>query len=51
MKIRPLVTEYALSIKLVGGTSSPHSVNLDAYFGHSQSYFDIQNLRLVTLYL
>ena len=51
MKIRPLVTEYALSIKLVGGTSSPHSVNPDAYFGHAWSYFDIQNLRLVTLYL
>ena len=44
IKIRPLVTEYALTIKLVGGT---HSFNPYAYFGHSRSYFDIQNLRLV----
>jgi hypothetical protein len=51
MKIRPLVTEYALSIKLVGGTSSSHSVNPDAYFGHSWSYFDIQNLQSVILYI
>ena len=51
IKIRPLVTEYALMIKLVGGTSSAHSFNPDAYFGHSWSYFDIQNLRLVILYL
>jgi hypothetical protein len=51
IKIRPLVTEYALSIKLVGGTSSSHSFNPHAYFGHSWFYFDIQNLRLVTLYL
>ena len=51
IKIRPLVTEYALMIKLVDGTSSAHSLNPDAYFGHSWSYFDIQNLRLVILYL
>ena len=51
IKIRPLVTEYALMIKLVDGTSSTHSFNPYAYFGHSWSYFDIQNLRLVILYL
>jgi hypothetical protein len=45
------VTEYALMIKLVGGTSSAHSFNPYAYFGHSWSYFDIQNLRLVIIYL
>jgi hypothetical protein len=44
IKIRPFVTEYALTIKLVGGTSSAHSFNPYAYFGHSWSYFDIQNL-------
>ena len=37
-------------IKLVGGTSSDHSINPYAYFGHSWSYFDIQSLRLVILY-
>ena len=51
IKIRPLVTEYALMIKLVDGISSAHSFNPYAYFGHSWSYFDIQNLRLVILYL
>jgi len=51
IKIRLLVTEYSLRIKLVGGTSSDHSFNPYAYFGHSWSYFDIQNLRLVILYL
>ena len=51
IKIRPLVTEYALTIKLVDGTSSAHSFNPYAYFGHSWSYFDIQNLRLVILYV
>ena len=51
IKIRPLVTEYALMIKLVDGTSSTHSFNPYTYFGHSWSYFDIQNLRLVILYL
>jgi hypothetical protein len=50
IKIRPLVTEYALMIKLVDGTSSAHSFNSYAYFGHSWSYFDIQNLRLVIIY-
>ena len=50
IEIRPLVTEYALMIKLVDGTSSAHSFNPYAYFGHSWSYFDIQNLRLVILY-
>ena len=30
IKIRPLVTEYALTIKLVGGTSSTHSFNPDS---------------------
>jgi hypothetical protein len=50
IKIRPLVTEYALMIKLVDGTSSAHSFNPYAYCGHSWSYFDIQNLRLVILY-
>ena len=35
--------------KLVGGNSA-HSFNPDAYFGHSWSYFDIQNLRLAILY-
>ena len=39
IKIRSLVTEYALMI------------NPNAYFGHSWSYFDIQNLRLLILYL
>ena len=39
IKIRPLVTEYALMINLVDGTSSAHSFNPDAYFGHSLSYF------------
>ena len=42
IKIIPLMTEYALMIKLVGGTT--HSFNPYAYFGHSWSYFDIQNL-------
>ena len=51
IKIRPLVTEYALMIKLVDGTSSAHSFNPYAYFGHLWSYFDIQNLRLVILYI
>ena len=51
IKIRPLVTEYAFMIKLVDGTTSAHSFNPDAYFGHSWSDFDIQNLRLVILYL
>jgi hypothetical protein len=44
IKIRPLVTEYALMIKLVDGTSSAHSFNPYAYFSHSWSYFDIQNV-------
>ena len=47
IKIRSLVTKYALTIKLV---SSVHSFNPYAYFGHS-SYYDIQNLRLVILYV
>ena len=51
IKIRPLVTEYALMIKLVDGTSSAHSFNPYAYFSHSWSYFDIQNLWLAILYL
>ena len=51
IKIRPLVTEYALMIKLVDGTSSAHSLNPCAYFDNSWSYFDIQNLRLVILYI
>ena len=51
IKIRPLVTEYALTIKLVDGTSSAHSFNPYAYFGHSWSYFDIKNLQLIILYL
>ena len=51
IKIRPLVTEYALTIKFVDRTSSAHSFNPYAYFGHSRFYFDIQNLRLVILYI
>ena len=51
IKIRQIVNEYALMIKLADGTSSSHSLNPDAYFGHSWSYFDVQNLRLVILYL
>jgi len=51
IKIRPLVTEYALMIRLVDGTSSAHLFNPYAYFGHLWSYFDIQNLWLVILYL
>jgi hypothetical protein len=51
IKIRPLVTEYALMIKLVDRTSSTHSFYPYAYFGHLWSYFDIQNLRLVILYI
>ena len=51
IKTRPLVTEYALMIKLVGGTSFAHSLNPYAYFGHSRDYFDIKNLRLVILYV
>ena len=35
IKIRSLVTEYALTIKFVGGASSTHSFNPYAYFGHS----------------
>ena len=50
IKIRPLVTEYALRIKLVGGTSSSHSFNPYAYFDHLWSYFDIKNIRLLILY-
>ena len=45
IKRRPLVTEYALMIKRVDGTSSAHSFNHYAYFGHSWYYVDIQNLR------
>jgi len=30
----------------VRGSSSAHSLNPYAYFGHSWSYFDISNLRL-----
>ena len=45
------MTEYALMIELVDGTSSAHSFNPYAYFGHSWSYFDIQNLQLVILLL
>jgi hypothetical protein len=51
IKIRPLVTEYALIIKLVDGTSSAHSFNHYAYFGHSWSYFDFQNLRFAYVML
>ena len=51
IKIRPLVIEYALMIKLVDGARSAHSFNHYAYFGHSWSYFDIQNLRLVIYYM
>ena len=49
IKIRPLVTEYALRIKLYGGTSYAHSFIPYAYFGHLWSHFDIQILRLVIL--
>ena len=45
------MTKYALMIELVDGTSSAHSFNPYAYFGHSWSYFDIQNLQLVILLL
>ena len=38
------MTEYALTIKLMDETSSAHSFNPYAYFGHSWSYFDIQNI-------
>ena len=41
IKIRPLMTEYALTIKLVGRTSFDHSFNPYAYFCHSWFYFDI----------
>ena len=51
IKIRPLLTKYTLMIKLMDRTSSGHSFNPYAYFGHSWSYFDIQNLRLVILYI
>ena len=52
IKIRPPVTEYELTSKLVGGTSSPvHSFSPYANFGHSWSYFDIRHLRLVILYV
>ena len=44
-------TTRALTIKLVDGTSSAHSCNPYVYFGHSWSYFGIQNLRLVILYV
>ena len=50
IKIRPLVIEYALMIKLAELVSA-HSFNPYAYFGHSWSYFNIQNLRLVILYV
>ena len=50
IKIRPLVTEYALMIKLLDRTSSTHSFNPYVFLGHSWSYFDIQNLQLVILY-
>ena len=43
-------TEYTLMIKLMEGTSSAHSFNPYTHFGHSWSYFDIQNLRLAILY-
>ena len=51
IKIIPPMTKYALMIELVDGTSSAHSFNPYAYFGHSWSYFDIQNLQLVILLL
>ena len=44
------MTECTLMIKLADRTSSTHSFNPYAYFGHSWSYFDIQNLRLAILY-
>ena len=50
IKIRPLVIEYALMIKLAELVSA-HSCNPYAYLGHSWSYFNIQNLRLVILYV
>ena len=34
-----------------GRNNSAHSFNPYAYFGHSWSYFDIQNLRLAMLYI
>jgi hypothetical protein len=46
IKIRPLLTEYALTIKLVGRNCSAQSFNPYAYFGHSWSYFNIQYLQL-----
>ena len=49
IKIRPLVTEYELRIKLASGTNSTHSFNPYAYFGHLWSYFDVQNLRIAIL--
>ena len=51
VKIRLLVMEYALMIKLAGVAISAHSFNPYAYLGHSWSYFDIQNLRLAILYI
>ena len=51
INIRPLVTEYAWKSKLMDGTSSAHLFNPHAYFDHLWSYFDIQNLRLVILYI
>ena len=36
---------------LLATSSSAHLFNPNAYFGHSWSYFDIQNLRLVIPYL
>jgi hypothetical protein len=41
IKIRSLVTEYTLMIKLVNEKSSAHSLfNPYVYLGHSWSYFD-----------
>jgi hypothetical protein len=43
IKIRPLVTEYALMIKLVDGTSSAHSFNPYA-FTFSQLLYKIMKM-------
>ena len=54
IKIRPLVTDYELRIKLVSRLAKSCNLNIKirplvTEYGHLWSYFDIQNLRIAML--
>jgi hypothetical protein len=51
IKTRPLVTEYLLTIKLVGGTNSAHSFNPYAYFGSAGRVCLLENVKFYMSYL